>query len=118
MADRMRCLEFFEGEDGRLSMARLLMFLTFWPSTVIVLADADDEVKFSYYLAAFCGVYLGGRIGDSFANRRLGAAQAQGNDGAGSGSDAGGSGAVDSSRSAGAAKSRDTGKGIHRKIKA
>ena len=63
----MRLSEFFEDDGGRLSMTRLLCFLSFWPSTVIALRDGT-EATLSWYLGAFVIGYIGGKGADVIAS--------------------------------------------------
>ncbi len=58
-----RLVEFFEGDDGRLSMTRLLCFLSFFPATVILLRDGTADTL-SWYLGAFVLGYVGGKGAD------------------------------------------------------
>lgn len=48
-----RFSEFFEGDDGRLSMTRLIVFLTWPPATWVLLLKHDQ-------LATYLGFYVGG----------------------------------------------------------
>lgn len=71
-----RWIEFFEGESGRLSMTRLLCFLSFFPATYVTIesagtSDASDVLMI--YLGAFVLGYVGGKGADAV----LGAAQAK-----------------------------------------
>jgi len=52
--------EFFEGETFRLSMPRLTMFLSFWPSSYIVMKN-PTETMLGLYLGTFAAAYLGGK---------------------------------------------------------
>lgn len=68
-----RCLEFFEGEDGRLSMTRLLMFLSFWPSSFVALVCADKpnvSDVLMWYIGGYVLGYVGGKGADVFMSRR------------------------------------------------
>jgi hypothetical protein len=52
--------EFFEDNDRRFSMSRLLCFLSFFPATYIVLATSN-EATLSWYLGAYVLGYVGGK---------------------------------------------------------
>lgn len=62
----MRIIEFFEDADGRLSMSRLLVFLTFGPATYLVLQNPDELTT---YLGAFVINYGVGKVSDVFTAR-------------------------------------------------
>ena len=64
-----RCIEFWEGDDGRLSMTRLTMLLAFIPSTY-VLVENPSEGMMGWYLGAFVGGYVGGKFGDAVGRQR------------------------------------------------
>lgn len=55
--------EFFEAVDGRLSMTRLMVFLTWPAATWVVLMDKDQLVN---YLGAYVGGYAIGKGADAF----------------------------------------------------
>jgi len=59
----MRWVEFFEGEDGRLSMTRLMIFLSFFPASMVVLETADENTL-GWYLSAYVLGYVGGKLSD------------------------------------------------------
>lgn len=59
----MRFSEFFEADDGRLSMTRLIVFLTFPPATWVLLQDGD---QLSNYLGFYIGGYAAGKASDIF----------------------------------------------------
>lgn len=61
--------EFFEGPLGRLSMSRLLCFLAFWPSSVVVLLDRSAETL-GYFVGAFVIGYVGGKGADALSSRK------------------------------------------------
>ncbi len=58
--------QFFEGDNGRLSMTRLLCFLSFFPASYVVARTAESETL-SWYLAAYAVSYLGGKTADAFS---------------------------------------------------
>lgn len=65
--------EFFEDKDGRRSMTRLLMFLSFFFTSYVVYKCADkpniDEVL-SWYISGYVLGYIGGKGADVLmANR-------------------------------------------------
>lgn len=61
--------QFFEADDGRMSMTRLLCFLAFWPSSYkLILIDSKDVADaFMWYLGAFVLGYVGGKFADAKA---------------------------------------------------
>lgn len=66
--------EFFESDEGRGSMTRLMIFLSFWPATFILVINYDtDSIDnlFAIYLGAYVLGYIGGKGADAF-NRRQG----------------------------------------------
>ena len=64
----MRCAEFFESDQGPLSMSRLLMFGSFVITSIIMLlltkSGEMNEGYFYGYLGAFTSTYLGGKAMD------------------------------------------------------
>lgn len=69
----MRWVEFFEGDSNRLSMARLLCFLSFFPSSFVVI-DTKDSNALGWYLGAYVVGYVGGKFGDALAKPKPGTA--------------------------------------------
>lgn len=67
-----RLAEFFEAEDGRLSMTRLLCFLSFFPASVVVLRDGTESTL-AWYVGAYVLGYVGGKGADILAQRKGGA---------------------------------------------
>ena len=63
-----RLVEFFEGDDKQLSMTRLLCFLSFFPSSTVVLMTKDDNAL-GWYLSAYVLGYVGGKIGDAIGRK-------------------------------------------------
>jgi len=61
--------EFFEGEDRRLSMTRLLMFLSFWPAAVVVVYE-HSEATLGWFLSAFVASYIGGKTADKISQMK------------------------------------------------
>lgn len=60
-------IEFFEDDAGRLSMSRLLCFMSFFPATYILIANVkSDKIAdiLLWYLSAFVLSYLGGKGAD------------------------------------------------------
>lgn len=53
-------LEFFQGEDGRLSMTRLLCFLAFFPATYLTIILGTETAQ-GIYLSTYALSYLGGK---------------------------------------------------------
>lgn len=67
----MRSLaEFFEGDDGRLSMTRLTVFLSIFPSSW-VLIKTQENTALGLYLGAYVTGYLGGKGADIFMKHPL-----------------------------------------------
>ncbi len=64
-----RCLEFFEGDNGCLSMTRLLMFLSFWPSSYVVVGNANEGML-GWYIGGYVLGYVGGKGADVFMHKR------------------------------------------------
>lgn len=64
-----RIPEFFEGENNRLSMMRLTVFLSFFPATAVLIYIKNTES-----LAVYLGAYVGGVVSskgvDVFGRRR------------------------------------------------
>lgn len=59
----LRWVEFFEGDDKRLSMTRLLCFMSFPPSTWVVVKSMNENTL-GWYLGAYVMGYVGGKLGD------------------------------------------------------
>lgn len=55
--------EFFEDNDGGLSMSRLLCFLSFWPSAyvVVVATPVERSTILGLFLGAYAITYVGGK---------------------------------------------------------
>lgn len=69
----MRWIEFFEAEDGRLSMTRLLCFLSFFVSSYVVFICADKKNiadVLGWYIGGYVLGYVGGRLGDVFTQKK------------------------------------------------
>lgn len=64
MAAKLR--QFFEDNNGGLSMTRLLCFLSFWPASYVVIKDGT-EATLAWYLGTFALSYLGGKGADVIA---------------------------------------------------
>lgn len=60
-----RIIEVLESEDGRLSMTRLLCFLSFFPCSYVLLYN-QTETLFGFYIGTYAASYLGGKISDTF----------------------------------------------------
>ena len=65
----MRWVEFFEGEDSRLSMTRLLCFMSFIPSSYVVI-ETMSEAALGWYIGGYVCGYLGGKTTDIFMRKR------------------------------------------------
>lgn len=65
-----RLHEFFESDEGQLSMSRLLCFMSFFPASyVFVIRQTDDMML--YFLGAFVLGYIGGKGADVYAGRKV-----------------------------------------------
>lgn len=64
-------VEFFQDDNQRGSMSRLLSFLSFFPSTWVVMNTSQEHVEtiFGLYVGAFVIGYLGGKTADVFNYR-------------------------------------------------
>lgn len=60
-----RWVEFFEGENNRLSMSRLLCFLSFLPASFVVMVTKGENAL-GWYLGAYVLGYIGGKAADTF----------------------------------------------------
>lgn len=58
-----RFVEFFEGDNGRLSMTRLLCFLSFFPSSFVVLKTLNENAL-GWYIGGYVVGYVGGKCAD------------------------------------------------------
>lgn len=72
MADRS--LEFFEDDSGRLSMTRLLCFLSFFPASVALIL-VKTEGALAFYIGGYVLGFIGGKGWDAWGQR--GVAQLQ-----------------------------------------
>lgn len=67
-----RLVEFFEGENQRLSMTRLLCFLSFFPASYVLYKNTE-KINISeilgIYLTAYVLGYVGGKTADIFMRR-------------------------------------------------
>lgn len=61
--------EFFEDDSGRLSMSRLLCFMSFTPATAVLLQTRSDTAL-GYYLGAFVAGFVGSKVGDAMSARK------------------------------------------------
>lgn len=64
----MRIVEFFEGDDARLSMTRLLCFMSFFPASWVAITK-PGEGTLGLYLGAYVLSYVGGKSADVFMKR-------------------------------------------------
>jgi hypothetical protein len=60
---KARWLEFFEGDNNRMSMSRLLSFLSLFPATTVLIYIHSEEAL-AYYLSAYTLGYVGGKFAD------------------------------------------------------
>jgi hypothetical protein len=58
-----RWIEFFEDDSKRLSMTRLLCFLSFFPASYVLL-KSPTEGMLGWYLGAYVLGYVGGKGAD------------------------------------------------------
>lgn len=58
-----RIIEFFQNDQGELSMTRLLMFLS-WPAATVVLFHIQTTEALGLYMATYVGGYTGGKFAD------------------------------------------------------
>lgn len=63
-----RWIEFFEGEKNRLSMSRLMMFLSFFPATYVVIKDAG-EATLGWFVSAYVLGFVGGKGMDALGGK-------------------------------------------------
>jgi len=63
-----RWVEFFEGTEGRLSMSRLLCFMTIFPASYVLCSTQTDEAL-GWYLGAYVLGYVGGKASDTFKRK-------------------------------------------------
>lgn len=64
-----RLVEFFEGEDSRLSMTRLMLAASFLPASYIAVATLNENI-FMAYVGAYVIGYIGGKGADMFSQRK------------------------------------------------
>lgn len=60
-----RWIEFFEGDNKRLSMTRLTVFLSFFPSSYVLIVTKSENAL-GWYLGAYVLGYVGGKSADIF----------------------------------------------------
>ena len=65
-----RLLEILEDDASKLSLSRLLSFLSFWPSSWVLLR-MPTEGMLGIYLTAYGVAYLGGKGIDVMVSRRV-----------------------------------------------
>lgn len=63
-----RISEFFEGEDKRLSMTRLLAFMSFFPAS-FVLAISHTDTALGVYLGAYVAQLVGSKGADAYMQK-------------------------------------------------
>jgi len=64
----MRILEFFEGDNGELSMMRLLAFMSFFPSSSVLVASGSDTAL-GIYLAVYAAQTVGSKGVDVYMQK-------------------------------------------------
>lgn len=65
-----RLMEFFEGDEGRMSMTRLLCFMSFWPASWVIVVKGN-EAMLGWYLSAYVLGYVGGKFSDMLGKPKL-----------------------------------------------
>lgn len=78
-----RLPEFLEGDNQRLSMTRLLCFLSFFPASYVVIVNAKEmniSEILGIYLTAYVLGYIGGKTADAFSKSRRGSRQRSGDE--------------------------------------
>lgn len=58
-----RYIEFFEGDNRRMSMTRLLCFISWFPASYVVVATKGENAL-GWYLGAYVVGYVGGKCAD------------------------------------------------------
>jgi hypothetical protein len=58
-----RVIEFFEGDHLRLSMTRLLCFMSFFPASYVVIVTKSENAL-GWYLSSYVLGYVGGKVSD------------------------------------------------------
>lgn len=66
---RCRSSEFFVGDNGMMSMTRLLCFLSFFPASYVVI-QTNNADTLGWYLGAYVLGYVGGKATDIFMKDR------------------------------------------------
>jgi hypothetical protein len=66
----MRLIEFFEGDDTRLSMTRLLCFISIFPASY-ALIRINTEGALAFYIGGYVLGYVGGKGWDAWGNRPM-----------------------------------------------
>ena len=64
-----RSIEFFEGENNRLSMTRLLCYISIFPASYVVVMT-KTEATLGWYLGAYVLGYVGGKTADVFGKSK------------------------------------------------
>jgi hypothetical protein len=62
-----RWIELFEGDNNRLSMARLTMFLSFFPASYVIMTT-KTEGTLGWYIGGYVLGYVGGKGMDALNN--------------------------------------------------
>lgn len=63
---KIKWAQFFENNQGQKSMSRLLPFMSFFPSTIVVLW-LHTEAALGIYIGSYVGGYLGGKCADAYS---------------------------------------------------
>lgn len=64
-----RWIEVFEGENNRLSMMRLMVFLSFFPASAVMLSIRNTE-SLAVYLSAYVGGIVGSKTVDVIGRKK------------------------------------------------
>lgn len=66
-----RLSQFFEGDNGRLSMTRLLMFMSFAPATYVVTTSKSADTL-GWYIGGYVLGYAAGKGADVMMSKKHG----------------------------------------------
>lgn len=65
----MNFAEFFQDDNGRMSMSRLLCFMSFFPASY-ALFSINNESALGWYVGAYVLGYVGGKGADVFKRNK------------------------------------------------
>lgn len=69
MTNKKRWVEFFEGDNRQLSMTRLLCFLSFFPSSLVLMKEPSEGMM-GWYIGGYVVGYVGGKTTDIFMEKK------------------------------------------------